>query len=109
MSIDTFPLEQLKTWYAVFVEGANLTVKNRFFCVDLFREFGQLRIARGHLDLVARDESRFAVLDEAHGPESIPLGFKDPFRIRKRIVNKCGQHWVDRCGHARLARGRTNR
>jgi hypothetical protein len=34
--------------------------------------------------LVSGDESHIAVLEKAEGPESIPLGFENPLRIKRR-------------------------
>jgi hypothetical protein len=98
-------LKQLKLWPAVFVERDYLTIENRFFCIDLLRYVCKLGVLRRHLDLIARNESRFSLADEADGSKPIPLRFENPIRIRKWLINQSRQHRMNHFRHARLAGG----
>src|SRR5438477_9553317 len=58
----------------------------------------------GHIELVARDKARPAIFNEAHRSKTIPLRFKDPFGMRKWIIDQRRQHWMDNGRHARGTR-----
>src|SRR5437773_14357 len=50
-----FILQELKFWHALFVEGDNLAIDDRFFCFKLFAEVLQFRILGSHINLIARN------------------------------------------------------
>ena len=81
-------LKQLKLRPAVFVERNNLAIENRFFSIDLLRYVYQFGILRGHLDLIARNESRFSLAHEADRSKPIPLRFENPIRIGEWLINQ---------------------
>ena len=87
----------------MFIERDDFAVENCFFGLELFAHVNQLGILRRHLDLIARKKLRLAVAHEADRSKAVPLGFKNPIRIGKGIVNERGQHRMDDRGHARLA------
>jgi hypothetical protein len=104
-----FPLQHLKPGDSLAIQGANLTIKDRFFCVYVrgnVREFG---ILRRHFDLVARHKPRFAVLKEADRSITIPLRFENPIGIREGFIDQRCQHRFDLSRHTRCPCGRANR
>src|SRR5713226_132546 len=101
-------LQKLEARHAVPIKRHDLAVENRFLRINLAAHTDKLGILMRHIELIARDKTRAAILHKAYGAKAVPLRFKNPFIIRERFVNRRRQHRVDNPSHARGTRGRAD-
>ena len=83
-------LDEAEAGAAVFIQHRDLAIQNGVRCLQIVRQYGQLRILLIAALACAREDAQLIVFDENDGADAVPFHFVEPLVAGGRVRGEGG-------------------